>query len=196
MNDGFDDAIARLEAEVRERQEEIDLLRRARGPEPVEDHVFEGPRGPVRLSDLFGDHDDLLLVHNMGRQCPYCTMWADGFQGLLRHLEERAAFVVCSPDAPAEQAAFAAARGWSLRMVSDPRGEVTTRLGFRRSADGRTVLVPGVSAFHRTASGEIHRVTHATFGPGDAYNGAWHLFGLLQDGAGPWRPSLDPTTSG
>lgn len=191
MDDGFAEAIGRLQTEIQERQEELELLRRARGPEPVEDHLLQGPEGPLRLSALFGDHDDLLLIHNMGRRCPYCTMWADGFQGLLRHLQERAAIVLCSPDAPPEQAAFAASRGWTLPMVSDPSGEVTTALGFREVKDGRTMLTPGVSAFHRSPSGEIHRVTSDTFGPGDAYNAGWHLMGLLQDGVGPWRPTLD-----
>ena len=52
---------------------------------------FEGRE--ATLSSLFGDRGGLIVVHNMGRDCSYCTMWADGFTGLLPHLESRAAFV-------------------------------------------------------------------------------------------------------
>jgi predicted dithiol-disulfide oxidoreductase (DUF899 family) len=63
--------------------------------------------GSVQLSDLFGEHEDLIVIHNMGVSCPYCTLWADGFNGLIRHLEDRAAFVMVSPDPPDIQKEFA-----------------------------------------------------------------------------------------
>ena len=33
-------------------------------------------------------HDRLLMIHNMGEACRYCTLWADGFNGFLPHLED------------------------------------------------------------------------------------------------------------
>ncbi len=80
-------------------------------PETTPDYEFAGQYGTVRLSELFGDKSDLFVIHNMGRGCPYCTMWADGFNGVLPHLEDRAAFVVSTPDAPDVQRGFAEARG-------------------------------------------------------------------------------------
>jgi len=53
----------------------------------------------------------------MGRSCPYCTMWADGFNGVLDHLEDRAAFALVSPDTPLAQRKFAGSRGWKFKMV-------------------------------------------------------------------------------
>ena len=50
--------------------------------------------GETTLLDLFGDRDTLLAIHNMGQGCRYCTLWADGFNGLLPHLESAH---VCSP---------------------------------------------------------------------------------------------------
>ena len=44
----------------------------------------------------------------MGRGCSYCTLWADGFNGLRHHFEDRAAFVVVSPDTPEQQKAAGA----------------------------------------------------------------------------------------
>lgn len=70
----------------------------------------------VRLSDLFGRHEDLMVVHNMGSSCPGCTLWADGYNGVHHHVVTRAAFVVSSPDPPDVQEAFAASRGWRFLM--------------------------------------------------------------------------------
>ncbi|HEY4822831.1 MAG TPA: hypothetical protein VIH83_04000 [Candidatus Bathyarchaeia archaeon] len=50
--------------------------------EKVREYVLtDSEGGKAALSTLFGKKDDLILVHNMGRSCPYCTMWADGFNG-------------------------------------------------------------------------------------------------------------------
>jgi predicted dithiol-disulfide oxidoreductase (DUF899 family) len=111
--------ISRSEQQVKKGKERLASLRRRLPALDVEDYTFVSARGDtVTLSSLFGDKDELIAIHNMGRACPYCTMWADGFNGLARHLEDRAAFVVVSPDPPEEQAKFAASRGWTFRMVS------------------------------------------------------------------------------
>ena len=74
---------------------QLSEARRRRPTEPVDDAKLLNCDGsPVMLSELFGDKRDLLVVHNMGKGCSYCTMWADGFVGALTHLRDRAAFVV------------------------------------------------------------------------------------------------------
>ena len=144
----------------------------------------------MALSALFEERDDLVLVHNMGRGCPYCSQWADGFQGLLPHLQDRTAFVVCSPDAPDVQAEFAASRGWTFPMVSDADGAFTQVMGFRQVRGDKVLLLPGYSVFHRGERGAILRVGADHFGPGDAYNGLWHMFARLRGGVGTWQPRL------
>lgn len=139
---------------------------------------------PARLSALFGRRRELILVHNMGTTCPYCTMWADGFNGLRAHLEDRAAFAVCSPDPPAKQARFATSRGWTFRMVSAAGSDLTQRLGFA----GEDWVAPGVSILRKDARGRITRVANASFGPYDEFCGAWHFFELLPGGTGNWGP--------
>jgi len=73
--------------------------RAALPPEPVANgYTFTRTEGTTAsLADLFLDHHDLLVIHNMGRQCAYCTMWADAFIGLTRHITRRAALVLASP---------------------------------------------------------------------------------------------------
>jgi predicted dithiol-disulfide oxidoreductase (DUF899 family) len=110
-------------------------------PEEVADYTFaRADGGTVRLSELFGDKDTLFVIHNMGAACVYCTLWADGFNGVYDHLRSRAAFVLSSPDAPAQQQTFAASRGWKFPMISYQGTSFGEDMGYR--VDGRAR--PGV----------------------------------------------------
>jgi len=171
--------IETLRQEMRALQAEVE-------PEPVEDYRFRTTDGEVTLSALFGDKPELFVIHNMGKGCPACTLWADGFNGVLQHLENRAAFVVSSPDAPETQTAFGSSRGWRFRMVSHQGSSFADDMGFRR--DGR--WWPGVTVFRKTGAG-IVRLSEAGFQPGDDFSGIWHLFDLLPEGAAGWMPKQD-----
>lgn len=177
--------LSRAERELARAKAKVARFRRRLPRAVVQDYQLAGPGGRrVKLSALFGRHRDLILVHNMGRTCPYCTMWADGFNGVLKHLESRAAFVVVSPDLPAVQARFARSRGWKFRMVSSRGTSLPEDLGFR-TPEGR--YRPGVSVL-RKDRGRIIRVSRAGFGPWDDFCSVYNLFGLLADGADDWRP--------
>lgn len=168
--------LAKLRDEMRAIQAELE-------PEEVADYAFATPAGKVRLSELFGDQPDLIVIHNMGRSCPYCTLWADGYNGVYDHLADRAAFVVSSPDAPDEQRRFAESRGWRFPMVSHAGTTFAEDMGYR-SEHG---WLPGISVFGKTDRGVI-RVSDTGCRPGDDFCAVWHLFDLMPGGAGDWRP--------
>lgn len=171
--------IASIRTEMRATQVAIE-------PQRVDDHAFATLDGAVKLSTLFGRKKDLFVIHNMGTTCPYCTMWADGFNGLHDHLASRAAFVVVSPDPPAIQRDFAAARGWRFRMLSDTGGAFARAMGYA-TGDGRPL--PGVSVFARNGKA-ITRVSDAALHPLDDFCATWHLLDLLPAGADGWQPRL------
>ena len=181
------DEIRDLSQQIYELKQKLSEARRRAEPEPVRDYQLTASSGePVTLSDLFGNKDDLLIIHNMGRGCAYCTMWADGFASMVPYIEDRAAFVVISPDDPETQAAFAESRGWPFRMVSAAGTSFIRDFGF---ADLNGSVMPGVSALHRNADGSIVRSGHDMFGPGDDYSPPWRFFDLLAGGAGDWEPA-------
>jgi predicted dithiol-disulfide oxidoreductase (DUF899 family) len=153
-------------------------------PQEVQDYVLATAEGPVRLSELFGRRDDLIAIHNMGASCAYCTLWADGFNGLYPHLADRAAFVVASPDPPEAQRKFAASRGWRFPMVSHQDTTLAGDMGYRSEKGG---WLPGVSVFRRSGR-RLLRVCDAPLHPGDDYCALWHLFDLLEGGPGDWQP--------
>lgn len=180
-----------LYREIDAKQKQLAEMLKSDPPEVVEDYTFAADDGgTVKLSELFGDKTDLILVHNMGRSCPYCTLWADGFNGVVPHLESRAGFVVVSPDDPATQQDFAASRDWNFRMVSDAERRFTKDMGFLGEHEGKTMTMPGFSTFKRRDDGTIVRIARSFFGPGDLYSGIWHLFALLDGGVGEWQPKF------
>ena len=183
--------IEELQNQVQSTVEELQRLRRELPPEPVEDYVFHNTEGEIRLAQLFGEQRDLILIHNMGRGCSYCTLWADGFNGLVAPLQDRAALVVVSSDPPEGQQEFAELRGWRFPMASTQGTSFTADMGFVREHDGKVTDWPGCSTFRKQDDGTIVRIAQDVFGPGDAYCSIWHLFALLHDGADGWQPRYD-----
>jgi len=179
-----------LDREIAERRERLNHLKRQQAARPADGYSFVGANGAVGITDLFGEKDDLIVVHNMGRRCPYCTMWGDGLNGLAAHIQNRCALVVVSPDDPATQAEFAVSRGWRFPMVSDADGRFTRDMGYLIDQEGRSYWLPGYSTFHRDADGAVRRVGSDFFGPGDMYCGAWPMFDMLLDGPGDWQPAI------
>jgi predicted dithiol-disulfide oxidoreductase (DUF899 family) len=151
-------------------------------PQEVKDYEFASTDGSVRLSELFGDHEDLIVIHNMGVACSYCTLWADGYNGIHQHVVSRAGFVVSSPDSPNVQKKFAESRGWEFPMVSLVDSSFAADMGYVSAKGG---WMPGVSVFRR-AGDAIMRVSDTGFSPGDDFCAIWHFFDMLPGGVGEW----------
>ncbi len=177
--EGYRKQIADLRQKMRETQAAIE-------PEEVRDYAFSTPGGARKLSELFGDKDELILIHNMGRKCPYCTMWADGFNGVYHHLADRAAFAVSSPDSPTVQKEFATGRGWRFPMISHAGTSFATDMGYGSEESG---WMPGISVFRRDGK-RILRFSNTGFHPLDDFSAVWHIFDLLPEGAGGWSPKF------
>lgn len=186
MRSPVPDDARRLEEEIARLKARLAQLRRSTGRTTVADYTLARADGsPVKLSELFGSRPDLLVIHNMGRSCPYCTLWADGFNGLVQHLQARTALALVSPDDPELLRRFAAERGWRFRVVSARGSSFARDVGFEPEP-GK--CWPGASGFQRRPDGSIAHVASATFGPGDDFCSAWHLFELLADGPNGWQP--------
>ncbi len=188
MSPPLEPIIEKLQDDLLEARKTLALLRRQLTPTVIEDYALLDPNGEVRLSELLEQQADLLVVHNMGLSCNYCSMWADGFNGLLRHIQRRTGFVVVSADPPDEQQRARTQRGWRFRMLSDPAGRFTNDMGFIREHEGTTGPWPGVSSFRRGPRGEVQRVASASFCPHDEFCSVWNLFDLLEHGAADWQP--------
>ncbi len=184
-----------LLAEIREKEQQIHNLRtdlaRLRlqvKRKPIDkEYSFKNLKGQtVSLADLFGSSNELFVVQNMGEWCPYCTLWADGFNGVLHHIQNRCAFAVISDDPSSVQRDFAESRGWRFQMASSSGTTFKEDFGFR---DGN-LQTPGASTFYKDPSGQVFHCNDTFFGPGDPFCGIWFMIDMLPEGENNWRPKL------
>src|SRR5499427_1445204 len=118
--------LAELEAEQAERDEEIKRKRRELPWVPVEkDYTFDTEDGKKQLAELFDGRSQLLAYNIMYGPdfeigaCPGCTNLADGFAGLLLHMNKRDVTLICFSRAPIDRlVAYKQRMGWQFPYVS------------------------------------------------------------------------------
>lgn len=205
------DALTQAETELTRQVEAVAALRRQLPPGGTvpEDYVFtersdegggDGPARKVRLSELFGGHDTLLLYSfmfgpDMSRPCPMCTSVLDGLDGSVPDLLQRAGFAVVAKVPIDRLSSFAKERGWMyLRLVSSAYTTYNRDYHGENSGD----QVSRMNVFTQR-DGEI-RHSYATeqipAEPGwddrhvDLIWPLWNLLDLTPDGRGAdWRPA-------
>ena len=185
-----DEKYEELFNDIRYKQEKLVEYIKSKPALKVEDYQLKNPEGKsVKLSELFGDKKELILVHNMGKTCPYCNLWAHGFIGLVPHFQDRASFAVVSPDPPEDQKVIIRERGYNFPMFSAFGTTFIEDMGFFDKEDN--YHMPGFSIFVKNENDEISRTSKDYFGPFDPYNPVWHMFALLPDGPNNWSPKIN-----
>lgn len=180
-----DPPIEELERQIAELTEQLNARRRAAAGREVPDYVLRSLSGEVRLSQLFSGRDKLLAVHNMGQGCRYCTLWADGINGFLPHLESAMGVALLSKDPPQAQRRFANSRGWRFQLASHMGGEYAREQTTLEGEDN----MPG-AVLYTLRDGRIYRKNSVVFGPGDMYCPAWNFLALAGLGADSWTPQF------
>ena len=187
------------EIDLRDRIEAVAAMRRSLPPGPlVPDYTFVENGNRVRLSELFEDGKPYLIVYHLmywakdDDFCPMCSMWLDGFNGVVPHVTQRANFVIASR-APFETLkAWGERREWDrLRLLSDD-GPSFARDIDAEDADGNPDST--VSVFSK--DGDVLRHVYTAHPMlEDRERGidllcpVWHLFDLIPSGRGDWYPS-------
>jgi predicted dithiol-disulfide oxidoreductase (DUF899 family) len=180
--------IGKLQEEIVKSRKKINELRKKVSPENIKDYEFKDPKGrTVKLSEMFGDKDELIVIHNMGKSCPYCTLWADGFNGFYKHFENRAGFALTSPDSHEVLKDFSEGRTWKFKVYSTKENSFKKDLGFYTEEEKN---IPGASTFLKDEKGNIFHYSSDRFGPGDDYCSIWHFFDMLPKGQNNWHPKF------
>jgi predicted dithiol-disulfide oxidoreductase (DUF899 family) len=120
------DALAKLEVEHAQRNEEITQRRRELPWVAVEkEYVFDTEDGRKTLAELFDGRSQLLAYNIMYGPdyevgaCPGCSSLADAFDGGLIHLNHRDVTFICFSRAPIDRlAAYKKRMGWQFPYVS------------------------------------------------------------------------------
>jgi predicted dithiol-disulfide oxidoreductase (DUF899 family) len=211
------DALTRAESELARQVETVAAQRRSLplGGVVAEDYVFsegladlreDGPARPVRLSELFGGHDTLLLYSfmyspGMARPCQMCTSLLDGLDGAVPDLADRAAFAVVAKSPVSDIRSYARERGWAnLRLVSSA-GTTYNRDYHGESASGEQLS--RMNVFVRQAERVHHFYATEQTAPEPGWDDRhvdllwplWNLLDLTPEGRGSeWRPHYSFST--
>ena len=201
------------EKEFTRLRDELSQQRRALPWERVgKAYVFDGPRGPETLAELFDKKSQLIVYHFMfspewDEGCLHCSFWADNFNGIPVHLRHRdTSFVAISRAPLAKIERFKARMGWNFKWVSSYANEfnfdyhvsftpqqVKSGSAFYNYATSEIddTEYAGVSVFYRDPSGAVFH-TYSAYARGiDLLNGAYHYLDLApkgRDEAGPEGP--------
>jgi predicted dithiol-disulfide oxidoreductase (DUF899 family) len=87
-------------------------------------YVFDGPAGKQSLAELFDGRSQLIVYHFMfgpdwQAGCPHCSHWADNFNSIIVHLNQRDVTMVAISRAPLSKlAAYRKRMGWTFKWVS------------------------------------------------------------------------------
>jgi predicted dithiol-disulfide oxidoreductase (DUF899 family) len=167
------------------------------------DYVFEGPEGKESLAQLFEGRSQLVVYHFMfGPEaevpCKSCSFWADNFNGIVAHLNQRDVTFVAISRAPLPKLqAFAKRLGWSFKWLSsggsdfnydynvafrpEDVGKGRARYNYRPTETTMSDL-PGISVFFRDADGHLFH-TYSCYARGlDMLNNAYHYLDLVPKG--------------
>jgi predicted dithiol-disulfide oxidoreductase (DUF899 family) len=202
-----------LEAEIalKDEIERVAALRRTLPLDTVvDDYEFEeiaaplaagdaSPRRKLRLSELFDATDDtVVLMHFMfGKKqqspCPMCTLWADGYDGIIGHLDQRVRFAVVVAGDVAAFRDYARSRGWrNLRVLSSADSSLKRDFGFE---DAEGAQHPGASVFRLGADGRPRHfysvsamLTPSQFRGMDQLSPLWNFLDLTPEGRGQFMP--------
>jgi len=194
------------EIELRRHIERVSEQRRALplGGVIPEDYLFTGENGRVRLSEMFGKHDTLVVFNFMygpqrERPCPMCTSTLAAWDGEVPDIEQRVAFAMVAKSPIERLVAYKKDRGFRHLKLYSSAGNNFNRDYHADGPNGEDE--PAFNVFTRR-NGKIHHfyggeMTDSTADPGQDPRGApdfmplWTLLDMTPEGRGTdWYPKL------
>ncbi len=168
-----------------------------------QEYVFDGPNGKETLSELFQGRSQLIVYHFMfgpgwEEGCPSCSFWADNFNGIIVHLNQRDVTMIAVSRAPFERIeAFRKRMGWRFKWVSSHGNDFNRdyHVSFTPEELEKGAMyynygltgfpseeAPGISVFYKDEKGAIFH-TYSCYARGlDMLNTAYHYLDLAPMG--------------
>jgi len=166
-------------------------------------YVFTGPDGKETLGDLFDGRSQLIVYHFMfapdsDTGCPHCSFWADNFDPVIVHMNQRdVSMVAISHAAYPRLAAYHKRMGWKFKWLSsagtsfnfdygvsftdEERKRGDAFYNFRKGDPGISER-EGVSVFYRDDAGKLFH-TYSAYARGiDMLNTSYNFVDLTAKG--------------
>jgi len=169
----------------------------------TKEYVFEGPDGKQSLADVFDGRSQLIVYHfmfhpDLDAGCPHCSHWADNFNSIIVHLNQRDVTMVAVSRAPySKLAAYERRMGWTFKWLSSFSSdfnvdyhvsftpeEVAAKQAFYNFAveNPRALEREGISVFYKDSSGRLFH-TYSAYARGiDMMNVDYQYLDLVPKG--------------
>jgi predicted dithiol-disulfide oxidoreductase (DUF899 family) len=172
----------------------------------TKDYVFVGANGKQTLSELFDGRNQLIVYHFMfgpddDAGCPHCSFWADNFNEIIVHLNQRDVTMIAVSRAPhGKLAAYEKRMGWNFKWVSSSdtdfnfdyqasfkpedlaKKEVFYGYAMQKPLAADASEREGVSVFYKDPKGNVFH-TYSTYARGiDIVNTAYHYLDMVPKG--------------
>ena len=167
------------------------------------EYVFDGPNGKETLSELFDGRSQLIVYHFMYDPtwdvgCPSCSFWADNFNDIIVHLNQRDVTMIAVSRTPYNKIdEYKKRLGWDFKWVSSldtnfnrdyhvsfTKEELEKKEAFYNFIiqDPYESEQPGVSVFYKDPSGKIFH-TYSAYSRGiDILNNTYNYLDLVPKG--------------
>jgi predicted dithiol-disulfide oxidoreductase (DUF899 family) len=215
-------ALLAEEMELRRQTERVAAQRRAlpAGAALAEDYLFEGPDGPVKLSELFAPGKDTLAIYSFmygperEEPCPGCTHFLDGLDGMVEHIAQRLRLAVVAKSPLPRILTLARHRGWRRLPLLSTAGNTYDRDYFGDSEalpaavrvqqdfkPGKEWDMPMLNVFKREGAVIRHfwgcELLYVPPEPGQQYrhndllDPLWNMLDLTPEGRGAFEPRVN-----
>jgi predicted dithiol-disulfide oxidoreductase (DUF899 family) len=167
------------------------------------EYIFDGPKGKQTLSSLFDGKSQLIIYHFMFSPsweagCPHCSFWADNFDNIIIHLNQRDVNMIAVSRAPYDKIdSYKKRMEWNFDWVSSfdndfnfdyhvsfTQEELVNKKAFYNYTfqDTGVSEKEGISVFYKNIQGQIFH-TYSTFERGiDDFNLAYHFLDIVPKG--------------
>ena len=167
------------------------------------EYLFEGPNGKETLTELFDGRSQLIVYHFMfdpswDAGCPHCSFWADNFDDIIVHLNQRDVTMIVASRAPySKLAEYERRMGWDFKWVSSYDSdfnfdfdvsftpeELDKKEAFYNYnlQDTNSPEREGVSVFYKDPASQVFH-TYSAYARGiDMLNVAYHYLDLVPKG--------------
>jgi predicted dithiol-disulfide oxidoreductase (DUF899 family) len=169
----------------------------------TKNYVFEGAEGKQTLAELFDSRSQLIVYHFMfgtdwDAGCPHCSHWADNFNSVIVHLNQRDVTMVAISRAPySKLTKYKQRMGWTFNWLSSDENDFNfdfnvsfhpQEVSKKKALYNFTTQDPsssereGVSVFYKDMAGSIFH-TYSTYARGiDMFNVDYHFLDIVPKG--------------
>ena len=167
------------------------------------DYIFDGPRGPEALADLFDGRSQLVIKHFMfgpdwSEGCVGCSFEVDHTMGALMHLAHHdVSYALVSRAPMAKIEPFKRPMGWNVRWVSSfnndfnfdfnvsftPEQIASSEAYYNYQKTGRVIdEMSGRSVFYKDAAGQIFHTYSSFARGGEMFLGSYAFLDITPKG--------------